>query len=71
MNKLDDKTVEMLEKGGFIRSKFRPYGKIFETFEELRKTNGYGQSIQMTSEKCGACVTVVENAISAFRRMNK
>lgn len=71
MKDLDKQTIEKLEKGGFIRSKFRPYGKIYETFEEFRKSNNYQTSVEMTSEKCNACKGVIENAVAAFRRMEK
>lgn len=66
---MDESTIKRLEKGGFIRAKFRDYENIFKKFTEIRKGSKYEDAVEATCEECHVSARVVQRAVADWKRM--
>tara|TARA_R110000803_G_scaffold52326_1_gene107698 strand:- start:5388 stop:5636 length:249 start_codon:yes stop_codon:yes gene_type:complete len=70
---LDIKTIEILEKSGFLRPSLEPYLIYHETYnKQLEKSGGkIEDALVATSEICGADYSTIRRAVNKVSFMFK
>lgn len=63
---LDIRTIEILEKSGFIRPSLEPYLIYHQTYTlELKKNDGkIEEALEATAEICGADYSTIRRAVN-------